>query len=90
MLPVAITRSESIRNRFLKEAARKEIVDKQKPEKKPENFTFSINFTLSDGKFSMVSSKIIKRFNDENNMDPIYHDFKIQVLSALSGSPTAH
>ena len=34
------------------------------------------------------SSKIIERFNDKNNMDPIYHDFKIQVLSALTGSPT--
>ena len=33
------------------------------------------------------SSKIIERFNDKNNMDPIYHDFKIQVLSALTGSP---
>ena len=31
--------------------------------------------------------QIIERFNDKNNMDPIYHDFKIQVLSALTGTP---
>ena len=71
--------------------ARNEKVNKQKTEKKPENFTFSINFTLSDGKFSMVpkcflpeswseSSKIIER------LDPIYHDFKSQVLSALTNT----
>ena len=33
------------------------------------------------------SRKIIERFNDKNNVDPIYHDFKIQVLSALTDTP---
>ena len=90
-LPATITCSEYMRKQFLKEVARKGKVNKQNTEKKPEYFTFSSNFTLSDGKFSMESwlesSKLIKRFNDKNNMDPIYNNFKIQVLSALTGTP---
>ena len=60
-LPPAVTCSESIRKQFLKEVARKEKVNKQNTEKKPENFTFSINFTLSDGKFSMVPKCFIPK-----------------------------
>ena len=41
-LPPAVTCSESIRKQFLKEVARKEKVNKQKTDKKPENFTFNI------------------------------------------------
>ena len=78
-LPPAVTCSESIRKQFLKEVARKEKVNKQNTEKKPENFTFSINFTLSDGKFSMVPKCFIPESWSKSSEAKLSKGFMIKI-----------